>query len=103
MYWTEEVERSYSNLIVVFTRWLKMKLAGPTEFKCDHLDLSTSLDHGKGHSRITVTFIAHWQIESGEGNEVEYSCTIIGNARCKKDNAKIISNTFGPHLNDHLK
>jgi hypothetical protein len=99
MYGTKKVEWSYKNVVLVFTLWLKMKLAGPTEFRCDHLDISTSLDHGKGHSRITVTFIARWQIDNGEWNEDKYSCT-IGNARCKKDNAEIIKNTFGPHLNN---
>jgi hypothetical protein len=24
-----------------------------------------SLNHGQGHSRITLTFIAHWQIDNG--------------------------------------
>ena len=102
MYGTEKVEWSYKNVVLVFTLWLKMKLAGPTKFRCDHLDILTSLDHGKGHSRITVTFIARWQIDNGEWNEDEYSYT-IGNARCKKDNAEIFKNTFGPHLNNHLK
>ncbi len=99
MYGTEKTEWSYNNVILVFTLWLNMKLAGPTEFKYDHIDITTSLDHGKGHSRITVTFIARWQIDNGEWNEDEYSCT-IGNARCKKDNSEIIMNTFGPHLNN---
>jgi hypothetical protein len=60
MYGTEKVESSYKNVVLVFKLWLKMKLAGPTEFRCDHLNILTSLDHGKGHSRITVTFIARW-------------------------------------------
>ncbi len=102
MHGTKKVEWSYKNVVLVFTLWLKRKLAGPTKFRCVHLDISTSHDHGKGHSRITVTFIARWQIDNGEWNKDRYSCT-VGNARCKKDNAKIIKNTLGLHLNNHLK
>jgi hypothetical protein len=72
------------------------------EVTWEHLNISTSLDHGKGHSRITVPFIACWQINNGEWNEEEYSCT-IENARCKKEYAKLIMNTFGLHRNNHLK
>jgi hypothetical protein len=40
--------------------------------------------------------------EGGEWHEDEYACT-VGNARCRKDNADIIANTFGTLLNDDLK
>jgi len=102
MYGNEKIEWSYKDVAEVLKLWIKMKLASPLEFKCDHLDISTAIDHGKGHSRITTTFIARWQTENEEWKEEEYSCT-IGNARCKKDNSEIIKNTFGPSLNSHLK
>ena len=102
MYGNEKIEWSYKDVTKVLKLWIKMKLAGPLEFKCDHLDISTAIDHGKGHSRIRTTFIARWQTENEEWKEEEYSCT-IGNARCKKDNSEIIKNTFGPSLNSHLK
>jgi hypothetical protein len=81
-------------VILVFTLLRNMKkLAGLMEFKCGHIDISTSSNHGKGHSRITFTFVACWPIDNGEWNEEEYSCT-IRNTRCKKDNSKTIMNTI---------
>ena len=102
MYGNEKIEWSYKDVTKVLILWLKMKLASPLDFKCDRLDISTAIDHGKGHSRITTTFIARLQTEDEGWKEEEYSCT-IGNARCKKDNADILKNTFGPSLNSHLK
>jgi hypothetical protein len=67
-----------------------------------HLDVIVSIDHGKGHSRITCDFMTRTRSENGEWNEDEHACT-IGNARCKKDNAEIVQNTFGTLLNDDLK
>jgi hypothetical protein len=37
-----------------------------------------------------------------EWQEKEYACT-IGNARCRKDIANILMNTFGTLLNNNLK
>jgi hypothetical protein len=86
----------------IFILSLKVKLTGLDEFKCHHIDISTAIDHGKGHSRVTVMSIACWQKENEEWGEEEHSCT-IGNTRCKEDNAIIIKNTFGPDLKEHLK
>jgi hypothetical protein len=87
----------------VLELWLKSRTKGPSDFLCDRLDVVVTIDHdGKGHSRITCNLITRWQDKTGEWNKDEYSCT-IGNARCKKDNADIIINTFGTLLNDDLK
>ena len=62
-----------------------------------------TIDHGKGHSRITCNFISRTRNpENGEWQEEENAYT-IGNARCRKDNADIVMNTFGTLLNDDLK
>jgi len=58
MYGNEKIEWSSKDVPKVLKLWIKMKLAGPLEFKCDHLDISTAVDHGNGHSRTTTTFIA---------------------------------------------
>jgi hypothetical protein len=86
----------------VLELWLKSRTKGPSDFLCDCLDIVVTIDHGKGHSRITCNLITHWQDETREWKEDEYSCT-IGNTRCKKDNTDIIINTFGTLLNDDLK
>jgi hypothetical protein len=69
---------------------------------CNHLDIVVTIDHGKGHSQITCNFITHWHDQTGEWQENKYA-SMIGNARCKKDNANIMVNTFGILLNDDLK
>ncbi len=101
-YGKEKIDWSYKTINRVLELCLKSRTEGPTEFQCDRLDIVVTIDHGKGHSRITCNFITRWQDETGEWNEKEYICT-IGNARCKKDNADIIINTFGVLLNDDLK
>jgi hypothetical protein len=68
----------------------------------DHLDAIVSIDHGKGHSRTTCNFIARTKSENGQWHEDEHVCA-TGNARCKKDNAEIIQNTFAPLLDADLK
>jgi hypothetical protein len=66
------------------------------------LDIVVTIDHGKGHSRVTANFITRTRSETGEWTENEYAIT-IGNARCRKDNSDIVTNTFGTLLNDDLK
>jgi hypothetical protein len=101
-YGKEKIDWSYKPINQVLELWLKSRTEGPNDFRCDHLDIVVTIDHGKGHSRITCNFITRWQDETGEWNENEYAST-IGNARCKKDNADIMVNTFGTLLNDDLK
>jgi hypothetical protein len=101
-YGKEKIDWSYKPVKQVLELWLKSRIKGPKGYQCDHLDVVVSIDHGKGHSRITCNFISRVQLESGEWHEDEYACT-VGNARCRKDNADIIANTFGTLLNDDLK
>jgi hypothetical protein len=62
-----------------------------------------TINHGKGHSRVTCNFITHtWNPENEEWQEEENAYK-IGNAWCRKDNANIVMNTFGTLLNDDLK
>jgi hypothetical protein len=100
----EKIDWSYKPVCQVLELWLKSRTnEGAKQFKCDHLDLVVTIDHGKGHSRVTFNFITRVRSpENGEWDEEEYACT-IGNARCRKDNAVIIMNTFGMLLNDELK
>jgi hypothetical protein len=101
-YGKEKIDWSYKPINQVLELWLKSRTKGRSDFLCDRLDIVVTIDHGKGHSRITCNLITRWQDKTGEWNEDEYSCT-IGNARCKKDNAGIIINTFHTLLNDDLK
>jgi hypothetical protein len=101
-YGKEKIDWSYKPINQVLELWLNSRTKGSSNFQCDRLDIVVTIDHGKGHSRITCNLITRWQDETGEWNENEYACT-IGNARCKKDNADIIIKTFGTLLNDDLK
>ena len=59
MYGSERLKWSYNNAREVLILWLKMRLDGTNELRCNDLDISMAIDHGKAHSRITVTFVAH--------------------------------------------
>jgi hypothetical protein len=97
-YGKENIDWSYKPVKDVLELWLKS-----SEKKYDHLDIVVTIDHGKGHSRITCNFISRTRNpENGEWQEEENAYT-IGNARCRKDNADIVMNTFGTLLNDDLK
>jgi hypothetical protein len=93
----------YKPACQVLELWLKsMMNEGAKQFKCDHLDLVVTIDHDKGHSRVTCNYITRVRSpENGEWDEEEYACT-IGNTRRWKDNSDIIMNTFGTLLNDEL-
>jgi hypothetical protein len=101
-YGKEQIDWSYKPVPKVLKLWVKSCLGDPNGFQGDHLDVVVTIDHGKGHSRITCNFITRTQSENGVWKEDECACT-IGNAWCKKDNAVIIENTFGVLLNADLK
>jgi hypothetical protein len=105
-YGKEKIDWWYKPLKEVLELWLKLKLRtieGANGFHGNHLDIVVTIDHGKGHSRIMCNFITCTRsLEDGELQEEEYACT-IDNARCWKDNAEVIMNTFGTLLNDELK
>ena len=66
-----------------------------------HIDIVVSMDHGKGHSRLTCNIISRWCKDDGEWYEDEYAAT-IGNAICNKDSVEIFRNTFKDRLNCDL-
>jgi hypothetical protein len=82
-YAKENINWSYKPVKVVLGLWLKSKNtnANPNGFQCDHLDIVVTIDHGKGHSRITCNFITCTRSpKNREWQEEGYAC-MIGNAR----------------------
>src|SRR5687768_16074026 len=70
------------------------------------VDVAINLDHGKGHLHLLVNIIARWTKLSTEGVltvKHENISVALGNARCKKDNAQIMLNTFGKFLNEDIQ
>jgi hypothetical protein len=72
------------------------------EFRYDHINITISIDHGKGHSWATLHVIPRWQLENESWGEESHVFT-LANARCIIDNTDIIRNTFGTLLNTELK
>jgi hypothetical protein len=72
------------------------------DFRADHIDISICVDHGKGHSRVTMILVIRWELETGIWKEEQHTFS-VANAKCKKDNSEIIKGTFGPRLNEELK
>jgi hypothetical protein len=100
-YGSERIPWSYKSVSKVLLLWLQSQFTGAApDFK--QIDICINLDHGKGHSRISGNFLARWKNEDDEWCEESHPCA-LGNARCKKDNAEIISNTFGKLLDEDLK
>jgi hypothetical protein len=97
----DKIPWSYKSTAEVI-RLCLVTLFKSAEFRCDKIDITISIDHGKGHSRATLNVIPRWQAEDGSWNEESHIFT-LANARCKKDNTDIIRNTFGTLLNAELK
>jgi hypothetical protein len=75
----EKIDWSYKPVCQVLELWLKSRTnEGANQFKCDHLDLVVTIDHDKGHSRVTTcNFITCVRSpENREWEEEEYACTI---------------------------
>jgi hypothetical protein len=70
--------------------------------RVDHIDLSFCVDHGKGHSRATLIIVHRLKNERNEWNQKQATFS-VANARCRKDNANILRNTYGTLLNDAMK
>jgi hypothetical protein len=70
--------------------------------RVDHIDLSFCVDHGTGHSRATLTIVHHCRNDRNEWNQKQ-ATFLVANARCKKDIANIVKNTYGTHLNEAMK
>lgn len=92
--------------------WAYKSLFNHLSYGCVHLilikkktlkgfDVAINLDHGKGHSWVSCNFIARFINKDQKYSEVSHACS-IGNARCCKDNAAIIKNTFGELLHKFI-
>ena len=102
-YGSEKIDWMYKSIQAVVGLLLKQMVTEYGDsFAISSADFSISIDHGKGHSRVSLTFITQSfddKTDYPKENEFMFS---IGNARCKKDNAVIIRNTYGPSLNDEI-
>ncbi len=56
-YGKENIDWSYIPVKEVLELWLKSRDEGANGFQGDHLDVVVTIDHGKGHSRVTCNFI----------------------------------------------
>jgi hypothetical protein len=75
-YGKERIDWSYKPVPKVLELWLKSRLDAPNGYQGDHLDVIVTIDHGKGHSRITCNFITRTVSENGEWQEDEYASRI---------------------------
>ena len=62
------------------------------------MDVTVSIDHGKGFSRATRVVVVCWK-EDDEWNEKEEMFS-LASARFRKDNTEVVVNTYGPRLNE---
>ena len=69
MYGNDKIEWSYKDVTKVLKLWIKIKLAGPLEFKCDHLDISTAIDHGKDHFKIQLLSLLDGKLRMKNGRK----------------------------------
>jgi hypothetical protein len=101
---SESIEFTYQSLVDTLRFWLSdLASAGRP---IGRVDISCSMDHGKGFSRASVLFINRFWSASAAGggkwDKIEHVVS-VGNACCRKDNAEIIMNTYGNYLEDELQ
>ena len=65
------------------------------------MDVTVSIDHGKGFSQATLVVIVSWK-EDNKWNEKEEFFS-LASARFRKDNTEVIVNTYEPRLNEQMK
>ena len=70
--------------------------------KVQKINLTLSINHGKGYSRASLFIINRWQDNNNLWVENEETFPLT-NARCCKDGSDILHNTFAPLLNAKLK
>jgi hypothetical protein len=64
----------------------------------DHMDISISIDHGKGFLRASLVVLLR-----GMDSKVEMAgCFALASAKCKGDSYKILQGTFAPKINEAL-
>ena len=102
-YGSENIPYSYRSVKQCLELWLQdhTKANVKKNLPFDEVNVCINLDHGKGHSRVSANFIGRSKDKDGKWVS-ESSSFALGNARCKKDNATIIQNTFGKLLDDDL-
>jgi hypothetical protein len=62
----------------------------------DHIDISVSIDHGKGFLRASLVMLLR-----GMDSKVEMAgCFALASAKCKGDSYKILQGTFAPKINE---
>ena len=65
------------------------------------MDVTVSINHGKGFSRATLVIFFRWK-EDNEWNEKE-DIFSLASVRCIKDNMEVIVNTYKTRLNKQMK
>ena len=65
------------------------------------VDVTFSINHGKGFSRAILVVIVSWK-EDTEWNKKEEMFS-LSSARCRKYNTEVIVNTYRPRLNEPMK
>ena len=65
------------------------------------VDVTVSINHGKGFSWVTLVFIVRRK-EDNEWKEKE-DFSPLASVRCRKDNTEVIINAYRPRLNERMK
>jgi hypothetical protein len=64
----------------------------------EHVDVSVSIDHGKGFLRSTLVIVVR-----GKDGVAKIAASLsLGSAKCKGDSYDILKNTFAPTINNSL-
>ena len=96
----ERIDWSCNNaddiLVFYLTQYFKAHLGRRIEL----VDVTVTIDHGKGFSQATIVVIVCWK-NNNEWNEKEKSFS-LASARCRKYNTEVIVNTYGPSLNKRM-
>jgi hypothetical protein len=64
----------------------------------EHVDVSVSIDHGKGFLRSTLVIV----VRGKDGTAQIAASLSLGSAKCKGDSYDILKNTFAPTINKAL-
>mmetsp|Transcript_32788 Transcript_32788/g.48821 ORF Transcript_32788/g.48821 Transcript_32788/m.48821 type:complete len:206 (+) Transcript_32788:1180-1797(+) len=98
---SKRIPWSYKLVVQCLKLWMETCVQKMKNKAYCQIDVCINLDHGKGHSRISANFICRFKDYDGKWCKDSHSCA-LGNARCKKDNAQIIEQTFGGLLDEDL-
>jgi hypothetical protein len=101
-YGSETIPWMYKSIQEIVCLFLATLLReGKADFKVDHIDMSICIDHGKGHSSVSLTLVVHHRNATGEWIKQQHVFS-VANAKYRKDNSEIVRITFGPSLNAEL-